>query len=144
MTGYGRGSPRGGHIKLSRLPKKVTAITDIMREKHARDITVLQLSRLSSFTNYFVICTAESLTQVRALADELHRRLPARRPRSREGSPRSAWVLLDYGDIIVHVFLPETRRWYDLERVWSDAPRRRLEEDGPPAEKGEGGAGGGT
>ena len=93
-----------------------------MEEKHAKNVVVLKLSRVATFTNYFIICSAESLPQVKAIAEEVALRLPRKNHLGKEGFPASSWVLLDYGDFILHVFLPETRKFYGLERVWADAP----------------------
>jgi len=85
-------------------------------------VIILKLSQLTSFTNYFIICSAESLPQVKAIAEEVAFRLPRKHHLGKEGFPASSWVLLDYGDFILHIFLPETRKFYGLERIWSDAP----------------------
>ena len=95
---------------------------EILEEKHAKNIVVLKLSPLATFTNYFIICTAESLPQVKAIAEEVAYRLPRKSYLGKEGFPASSWVLLDYGDFILHIFLPETRKFYGLERIWADAP----------------------
>jgi len=105
-----------------RLPKKIKDLIKILQEKHATQIVVLRLSRLVSFTNYFVICSAESLPQVRAIAEEVVERLPKKDCLGKEGYPESSWVLLDYGDFMLHIFLPEKRQFYGLERIWADAP----------------------
>ncbi len=84
---------------------------------------MLKLSRLSTFTNYFIICTAETTTQTKALAEEIFHLLPSKKCLGKAGFPNSSWVLMDYGDIIIHIFLPETRHFYALERTWADAPR---------------------
>ena len=93
-----------------------------MEEKQAKNVVVLQLSRVATFTDYFIICSAESLPQVKAIAEEVAFRLPGKKHLGKEGFPASSWVLLDYGDFILHIFLPETRKFYGLERIWSDAP----------------------
>ena len=98
-------------------------LVGILHEKHARDVVVLRLSRLVNFTNYFVICSAESLSQIKAIAEEVVNRLPKRECLGKEGYPESSWVLLDYGDLILHIFLPERREFYGLERIWADAPK---------------------
>jgi len=94
----------------------------ILEEKQAKNVVVLRLSRVADFTNYFIICTAESMPQVKAIAEEVAFRLPRKGCLGREGFPASSWVLLDYGDFILHIFLPETRKFYALERIWADAP----------------------
>ena len=87
---------------------------------------VLRLSRLTTFTNYFVICSAESLTQVKAIAEDVFARMPDKSYLGKEGFPESSWVLLDYGEFILHIFLPEAREFYGLERIWGDAPVQKI------------------
>jgi ribosome-associated protein len=99
-------------------------------EKKAYDLLVMDVSEQSSLADYFVICTGRSDTQVQAIAQSIEENLGrmGMRPRSMEGYPRAHWVLIDYGDVIVHVFLESVRRFYDLERLWSRAPRVALPE----------------
>ena len=89
-------------------------------------MVILKLSRVATFTNYFIICTAESLPQVKAIAEEVALRLPRKHHLGKEGFPASSWVLLDYGDFILHIFLPETLKFYGLDRIWSDAPSETI------------------
>ncbi len=96
---------------------------------------MLKLSRLTTFTNYFIICTSATVTQNRALAEEITRSLPKKRCLGREGFPDSPWVLMDYGDIIIHIFLPEARQFYKLERTWADAPAVKIKEGPTTASK---------
>lgn len=92
-------------------------------DKKGADLLVLNLSEISSFADYFVICSASSDRQAQAIADAIEERLRAagRRPISVEGYAASRWILLDYGDVLFHVFLEEARRFYALERLWGDA-----------------------
>jgi len=92
-------------------------------DKKGSDLLVLNLSEISSFADYFVICSATSDRQAQAIADAIEERLRAagRRPISVEGYGTSRWILLDYGDVLFHVFLEESRRFYGLERLWGDA-----------------------
>jgi ribosome-associated protein len=96
----------------------------------AYDLVVLELGNLSSVGDYFVICSGRSDTQVEAIADGVQRHLAERgvRPISVEGLPRAQWALLDYGDVVVHVFYVPVRQFYDLERLWARAPRAELPE----------------
>ena len=96
----------------------------------AYDLVVLELGNLSSVADYFVICSGRSDTQVEAIADGVQRHLAAQgeRPISVEGLPRAQWALLDYGDVVVHVFYVPVRQFYDLERLWARAPRVELPE----------------
>jgi len=93
-------------------------------EKQARDVVVLDLRGYASVADYFVICEADSDRQIRAICEEMAlalSRLGSRLLR-REGEPDSGWVLLDFGDIVVHVFSPKLRSYYEIERLWSAAP----------------------
>lgn len=94
-------------------------------DKKAQDLVVLRLSALTSFTDYFLICSGNSTRQVQAVADEIEAQLKKEglRPLSVEGYNNAEWVLMDYGPMVVHVFLENARRFYDLERLWRDAER---------------------
>jgi len=84
------------------------------------DIRVLDLREVTSFADYFVIATGTNQRQIQAMAEELQKRLRERgeRPLSMEGVNNAEWVLADYGDFIVHIFSPQSRQYYDLERLW--------------------------
>jgi ribosome-associated protein len=88
----------------------------------AEDILLLDIRNAASFADYFVIGTAGSERQLDAVLTEIDKRLGKEeklRPMGREGEPASGWVLLDYGDVIVHLFAPEQRTYYDLEGLWA-------------------------
>jgi ribosome-associated protein len=93
-------------------------------EKKAYDLTLIDIGPSSSIADYFLICTGRSDTQVQAIAQSIEENLAAIgiRPRSIEGLGRSQWVLMDYGDVVVHVFQEEARSFYDLERLWARCP----------------------
>lgn len=93
-------------------------------DRKARDVRVLHLGKVTDFTDYFLICSGTSDRQVQAIADAVQERLRGEkvRPLHVEGYNRAQWVLLDYGDVVVHVFQEEPRRFYALERLWGDAP----------------------
>lgn len=93
-------------------------------EKKAVDLAVLDLQGLSSIADFFIVCSARSTTQAETIAEAVRGALRSEgvRPRHNEGSAESGWILLDYGDVVVHVFLDETRGFYALERLWGDAP----------------------
>jgi ribosome-associated protein len=95
------------------------------REKKAFDLVALDVSELSSFADGFLVCSAANDRQVHAISDEVGRRLrdTGRRPLHVEGAARSEWMLLDYGDLVVHVFTEEKRAYYQLDSLWIDAPR---------------------
>jgi ribosome-associated protein len=93
--------------------------------KKAEDIVILDVSRQLVITDHFLICSGHNERQVRTIADEVERRLRdghGLKPLRREGGREGRWVLLDYADFVVHVFHTEARAYYELERLWSDAP----------------------
>ena len=107
------------------LPPLVQRILDILAEKKAEAMVVLDMRKLSSVTDFYVIATGTSGPQLRAMSEELGFRLkkeghPVHR---RAGSPESQWMVLDYLDVIVHVMSPESRGYYAIEDLWNDAPR---------------------
>lgn len=97
----------------------------VAEDHKAQDVVVLDMSEVTLVADYFVIMSGQSVRQVDALADYVDQALGAAgaRLRHREGRSRAHWVLLDYGDVIVHIFTPDERRYYDLERLWGDARR---------------------
>lgn len=97
-------------------------------DKKAQDLVVLDLREVASFTEYFIICNGNNQRQVQAIADEVEKRLRdnGKRPLHIEGFANAEWILMDYGDFIVHVFADASRRFYDLERLWRDAKRVQL------------------
>jgi ribosome-associated protein len=111
--------------KSARLPKQIDRAVRAAEAKQAVDLTVLDLRKAAGFTDYFVICSGTNVRQVRAIADAIIETLAAdgARPAHIEGYDRSEWILLDYFDFIVHVFAPETRLFYGLERLWGSAER---------------------
>lgn len=94
-------------------------------EKKATDRVLLDLRKIASFTEFFLICTGASTRQVQAISNAIEETLrkDGKRPLHIEGYSSAEWILLDYGDFIVHIFSPASRRFYDLERLWRDAPR---------------------
>jgi len=100
--------------------------------KKGISITLLDVSELVVLTDVFVIASGTSNRHVKSLVEEVERQLKTsqgRRPLRREGEDHNRWVLIDYGDIVVHVFDDETRKYYELERLWGDAPRIAFEEE---------------
>jgi len=99
-------------------------------EKKAVGLTVLDLQGISGIADFFLICSARSTTQADTVAEAVRVSLRAKgvRPRHTEGSAESGWLLLDYGDVVIHVFLEATREFYALERLWGDAPRLSVEQ----------------
>jgi len=98
-----------------------------------KDTIVLDLTDVTPIVDYFVITTGNSPRQLRSLADEVRQTMKSRSnpPRGEEGDERSSWILQDYGDIVLHAFLPEARKLYDLEHLWADA--RRIDWQEPAA-----------
>ncbi len=99
-------------------------------DKQGADIRLLKTEDLTVLADYFVICTANSTTHVRTLYDEVDKRLSMEGmpPIRREGNRSSSWLLLDFGSVIVHIFQKETREFYNLERLWSDATQIDISE----------------
>lgn len=104
-------------------------IVDTAEEFKAVDIKILHVTDVCEFADYFVIMSGTSTTQVKSVTEELHYRCKhAKRPAiSEEGLATAEWCLLDFSDIVVHVFLPEKRSYYDLEGLWVDAKEVALE-----------------
>jgi len=103
-----------------------TAAAEAARDKQAADVAVLDVAALLTITDYFVICSVASGPQLKAVTEAVEDRIRTgldRRPVRREGDAEGGWLLLDYIDVVVHVFGEEEREYYDLERLWSDAPR---------------------
>ncbi len=99
-------------------------IVDLASEKQASDIVLLDLRKVSLLADYFVVCSGNSERQINAILDDIVDRVrdtAHRRPLRREGTASSGWVVLDYGDVVVHVFAPTERDYYRLEELWSDA-----------------------
>lgn len=109
-------SPRG---RSRRHPDDLRQITAALMDRKAVDPVVLDLRGLSEATDYFVIASGTSDTHVRGMAEHLIAQV---RPHHVEGLAQGRWVLLDYVDVVVHLFHPELREFYQLERLWADAP----------------------
>jgi len=93
-------------------------------DRKALDLVVLDVQGLSGVTDYFLVCSGRSTTHLKSITDAIREELKEDgvRPLHIEGATESGWVLLDYGDVLMHVFLEETRAYYALERLWGDAP----------------------
>ena len=117
---------------FSELDPEVKLALHSASEKKATDMVVLDLREIASFTEFFIIASGANQRQVQAICDEITEQLKAQltsRPVRVEGYTSAEWVLLDYGDFIVHVFNKESREFYDLERLWRDAKRVELPTD---------------
>ena len=108
-----------------RLPKEVTDAVAAAEDKKAVDIALLDLRKAAGFADYFLICSGTNARQIRAIADGIMEKLASAgsKPAHVEGYDRSEWILLDYFDFIVHIFAPEPRVFYGLERLWGNAER---------------------
>ena len=115
-----------------------TRIAEIASDKLAHDVRVFDLREIVSYTDFFVICSGGTERQAKAIHDAIYQELKdvhGRLPRRVEGLTESRWILMDYLDVVVHVFTPETREFYRLEALWGDVPRKHHEpgpEDGVP------------
>jgi ribosome-associated protein len=118
-----RGKAPGGKAPAPESLPKALLAAEVAEAKRAEDVLVLDLREQTLVTDYFVLCTATSRVQIRAVADAIAEALKGNQTRGvREGAEAGQWVLLDYGDVVVHVFGPEARAFYRLERLWADAP----------------------
>lgn len=102
--------------------KIVSGIVTSLDKHKAQDIRVIEVTDVTSIADYFVIAAGTSSTQVKSLTDYVEEEMEEKgiRPMRKEGYHSSTWILLDYGTVVVHVFQEETRRFYDLERLWKD------------------------
>lgn len=121
----------GKHRLTGEVSKAVGAALD----KKAADVVVLDLRGTPAFTDFFVLCSGNSQRQVKAIADGIEDALRTARirPAHVEGYERAEWVLMDYFTFIVHVFTPQTRTFYSLERLWGDAERIEVSDEEPAA-----------
>ena len=94
-------------------------------DKKAHDLVALDISEIASFADYFLICTGDSSRQIQAVADEVEERLEEHgiRPSHVEGYQHAEWVLMDYTDVVIHIFSKSARAYYDLERLWRDGKK---------------------
>jgi ribosome-associated protein len=101
------------------------AIVDYAADRKALDIVQLDLRGMIGYTDYFVICSGRTERQTKAIHDAIHEGLKSRHgrlPERVEGLPGARWILMDYLDVVVHVFVPEIREYYRLEQLWGEAP----------------------
>ena len=112
------------------IQQRVRTAVQAALDKKAFDLNVLAVSELTSIADYFVLCSANTERQTQAIADSVMEKVRSEasaKPRLVEGATPGRWILLDYGDFIVHVFTEECRRYYGLERLWGDAPNMTSE-----------------
>lgn len=105
-------------------------IAELCFNKKGYDVKIIDLRNVALFADYFVLCSAESDVQVKAIADDIEEKLKEQGIRCwhKEGYKALQWILLDYVDIVVHIFRKEAREYYNLERLWSDAPSWNVED----------------
>ena len=111
--------------------KKMARIAyDALNEKKGEDIRAIQITEIASFADYFIIADGSNPSQITALVDNVEEKMSEAgfEPKRIEGVRNSNWVLMDYGDIIVHVFSKEDRLFYDLERIWKDGTELQVED----------------
>ncbi len=113
------------------LARRIAAVAD---DKQAEDIVALRVSELVGYTDVVIVCTARNERLAKAIADEVHERLKREddlRPSRTEGIGENRWILLDYLDCVLHIFVPETRERYRLDQLWGEAERIELGLDAP-------------
>jgi ribosome-associated protein len=115
----------GGSLNTMTSEELAGAIAELAADRKALEIVQLDLRQMIGYTDYFVICTGRSERQTKAIHDGIHEGLKSahrRLPQRVEGLPGARWILMDYLDVVVHVFTPETREYYRLEQLWGEAP----------------------
>jgi ribosome-associated protein len=124
----------GGPIRTE---DKATLLAKKVLEKKAKDVAILDMREVASFTDVFVVCTAANRRQVQAIATSLRQfgKEIGEPSKDIEGYEAARWVLVDFGDVVVHVFDGAMRGFYDLDGLWSDAARLPVPEDGAPTEE---------
>ena len=108
---------------MSDVTQKLAKVCQAIEEKKGEDIQILDISQISSFTDFFILCHGNNEKQIQAICDAIREVLAKEeqtRPAHVEGYRNAAWVLLDYLDFVVHIFSEPTRRFYNLEKLWSD------------------------
>jgi ribosome-associated protein len=119
-------------LNLSSVRPEIRLAVEAAQEKHALDIVVLHLHDTGAFAEYFILCSGQSQPQLRAIAEAVEESLDkrGRHLAHREGKAGAAeWLLLDYGNFIVHIFSERAREYYDLERLWRNAERLDISEE---------------
>ena len=107
----------------------LSQILDLAIDKKAGRIVIFDVRGLSSLTDFFMVCHGNSEAQVKAIVDNI-RKGTENKPRHLEGYENQNWILLDYFDIVVHVFKKDERDYYELERLWADAPMKEINDEG--------------
>jgi ribosome-associated protein len=120
-------------VTLNNLRPEIQSAVEAAQDKQAVDITVLNLSGAGAFAEYFLLCSGQSQPQIQAIGEAIEEKLhrQGRRVAHREGKSSAEWVLLDYGDFVVHIFSERARQYYDLERLWRSAERMTFPASSP-------------
>ncbi len=110
--------------------KRAFLIGEVAQSRHAEEIVIFKVSALSSLADFFVVCTADSKPQMRAISQAVDEALSKEgtKPIGLEGRDSTTWLLMDYGNVILHIFNPVSREFYGLDRLWADAPQVTLPE----------------
>ncbi len=132
--GFPRGRGKGGRLakrKKDESRERALLCINAALEKKAKDLKILKVSEISAFADYFIICSGTSDRQVRAVAGAIQENLKSQGilPLGVEGEATGSWVLMDYDDVIIHIFLESVRGFYDLERLWSEAPQMAVPDE---------------
>jgi ribosome-associated protein len=127
----GQSAEEGKESRVLTPDQAVMVAAQVASDRKATELVLLDLREVASFTDYFLLCTGASGRQVQAVADAIEKRLSesGKRPLHTEGYSNAEWILLDYGDFLVHVFSTAARRFYDLERLWRDAKRVEIADE---------------
>ena len=115
-------------MKASLLAKK---IKELIKERKGYDIYIIDVKKLSSLTDYFIICTSDSDPQTRAICNHIKKELSKKKikPLQIEGFEYMNWILVDYCDVVIHIFKKEPREFYNIERLWADAKITKVKND---------------
>lgn len=118
-----------GFENLADSKKLAEKIVRILEDKKAKEIKIIDITAVSVLADYFIICTGSSSVHIRAIADELDKKLVSEGVfyYRKEGYETARWVLLDFGEVVVHVFNQQDRNFYNLERIWSDGVEARID-----------------
>lgn len=116
-------------------------LAQVAIDKLARDARLIDLRTVVSYTDYFVVCTGQNSRQTKAISEHVIDQMQDKgyhRPRRRESDPEGAWLLLDYTDVVLHIFTPEAREFYRLESLWGQVPQEAITDAPAPAHVEEG------
>jgi len=119
-----------GAIPLdNKIKKRAVKAAELALDKKANNVVILDLKDLSTIADYFVICSGDNRAQIRAIAESIDEHFSKEKifPLGKEGMDSARWVLMDYGDMVVHIFDEETRSYYNLDKFWMDARRISIE-----------------